>query len=106
MVGQIARFIADPFDIDGSGGKGEGGKKEKDRMRGRRLREGIQRQRGLEEAGVGGVNTGVDTGGEEERAKARAGTGNYLRCTRHPRTERCCEEDRSSVYRESVYPQG
>jgi hypothetical protein len=30
--------------------------------------------------------------------------GNYLRCTKHPRTERCCDETTSAAYAHSVHP--
>ena len=143
VITQIARFIADPFDIDGqgmadkadattttgtatdetSGGRSRRGG-HRHRHRHRHLRESqsqslSSQSRGRRLGSAGGdedlkgkgkgkgIGIGIGKGkGEIERAraKAKAGRGNYLRCTSHPRSERCCEEDRSSTYRESVYP--
>jgi hypothetical protein len=30
--------------------------------------------------------------------------GNYLRCTKHPRTERCCDAVTARTYADSVHP--
>jgi len=42
----------------------------------------------------------------KDRGTQKGVAGNYLRCTKHPRTERCCDAVTAKTYADSVHPYG